>query len=401
MPEPGPVPFPEVDPFSPYDVGTFAGVPRANSANRAHARAAILGVPFDTGTNARRIGCRQGPEHIRRSAPPERRFLFHSDRDAISELKVIDYGNVGVVPGKVEQAFLAIERAVAAILAHGTLPVVMGGDGSVSLPQLRAVSGRFPDLAGVHVDAHTDAFDVPGAGPYTTSTTFLRAEEEGLVDRESVIHIGPRGLGIAPGGTASAVTADGHRVIGSDEFCARGPAAVADDVPAMQGGRPVYLCWDMDFFDPSAAPGVASPEWGGPDVRSALSFLRLLWRLDIVHVDVNTVSPPHDLHETTGNLAARVIFECLDLAATPPSRRREEASTGDPSVLSMITASPRRPSTEMGTPTIATAGQRPFRPTRISGLGVPARCFGSMAWTPTAPFAVWVTARSIVIEQSA
>lgn len=322
MPDSGPVPqpaadpLPEGDPFSPYDVGTFAGVPRANSENRARARAAILGIPFDTGTNARRIGCRQGPEHIRRSAPPERRFLFHSDRDAIAELNVVDYGDVGVVPGKVEQAFPAIERAVSAILDHGTLPVTMGGDGSVSLPQLRAVSRRFPDLAVVHVDAHTDAFDVPGAGLYTTSTTFLRAEEEGLVGRESVVHIGPRGLGIAPDGTASAVAAEGHRVIGSDEFCTHGPAAVADDVVAMLSGRPVYLCWDMDFFDPSAAPGVASPEWGGPDVRSALEFLRLLWRLDIVHVDVNTVSPPHDLHETTGNLAARVIFECLDLAAS-------------------------------------------------------------------------------------
>ncbi|GAA1822155.1 arginase family protein [Actinomadura chokoriensis] len=326
MTDPGPAPIaagdplPGGDPFSPYDVGTFAGVPRANSGNRARARAAILGIPFDTGTNARRIGCRQGPEHIRRSAPPERRFLFHSDRDAIAELNVVDYGNADVVPGKVEQAFPAIERAVSAILDHGTLPVTMGGDGSVSLPQLRAVSRRFPDLAVVHVDAHTDAFDVPGAGLYTTSTTFLRAEEEGLVGRESVVHVGPRGLGIAPDGTASAVAAGRHRVIGSDEFCAHGPEAVADDVVAMLSGRPVYLCWDMDFFDPSAAPGVASPEWGGPDVRSALAFLRLLWRLDIVHVDVNTVSPPHDLHETTGNLAARVIFECLDLAASRSRR---------------------------------------------------------------------------------
>ena len=84
-------------------------------------------------------------------------------------------------------------------------------------------------------------------------------------------------------------------------------------------GRPVYLCFDMDVFDPSCAPGVATPSWGGLSAREGIEFLRGLVGLDIIAVHVNTVSPPRDVQNMTAFLAAQVIYESLVLLCQKPS----------------------------------------------------------------------------------
>lgn len=304
-----------IDPaaLSPFEPGTFAGLPRLASGDAP--AAAILGVPFDLGRNGYRIGSRQGPDAIRRTAQPDRRFLFHSDRDFLAELGVVDCGNVGLVPSETEEAYEAIEAAATAIHAAGTLPVSMGGDGAVTLPQLRAAYRKYGELAVVHCDAHTDAWDVPGTGRYTTTNTFLRAHEEGLADPTATFHIGPRGMLSSMGGTLSNVSKLGQQIIPMDEFADQGPAAVAAHVKSVLGDRPVYICWDMDFFDPSAAPGVAVPEWGGATPREGLSLLRDFGALNAIAFDINTVSPPHDVQNMTAHLAGRVIMEFLELTA--------------------------------------------------------------------------------------
>jgi agmatinase len=84
--------------------------------------------------------------------------------------------------------------------------------------------------------------------------------------------------------------------------------------------RPVYLCFDMDVFDPSCAPGVATPSWGGLSAREGIELLRGLAGLDIIAVDVNTVSPPHDVQNLTAFLAAQIIYESLVLLCQKPAR---------------------------------------------------------------------------------
>ena len=299
--------------LSPFEPGTFAGLPRLGRDNAPVA--AILGVPFDLGRNGYRIGSRQGPDAIRRAAQPDRRYLFHSDRDFLSELGVVDCGNVGLVPSETEEAFAAIEAAAAAIHAVGTLPITMGGDGAVTLPQLRAAYQKYGQLAVVHCDAHTDAWDVEGTGRYTTTSTFLRAHEEGLIAPEATFHIGARGMLSSLGGALTNLSPLGQQIITMDYFADQGPAAVAAHVKSVLGDRPVYICWDMDFFDPSAAPGVAVPEWGGATPREGISLLRAFGALNTVAFDINTVSPPHDVQNMTAHLAGRVIMEFLELTA--------------------------------------------------------------------------------------
>src|SRR4051794_24708691 len=140
--------------------GTFMGVPAC--AEPAGSRLAVLGIPYDMGTHPARIGARQGPDAIRVQSALVRRYLVDVDGDPITELGVVDCGNVPVVPSRIEESFAAIERAVRHVVDVGVTPLTMGGDGSVTLPQLRALHARYPDLAVLHFDAHTDSY--PGEG---------------------------------------------------------------------------------------------------------------------------------------------------------------------------------------------------------------------------------------------
>jgi agmatinase len=108
--------------------------------------------------------------------------------------------------------------------------------------------------------------------------------------------------------------AQGYELIDGYELDRRGPDEVLRHIHARLAGRPVYLCFDMDFFDPSCAPGVCTPTWGGPGAREGLALLRGLACLDFVAFDVNTVSPPHDLGGMTAFLAGTVMITCLALA---------------------------------------------------------------------------------------
>lgn len=93
----------------------------------------------------------------------------------------------------------------------------------------------------------------------------------------------------------------------------RGYASVLGDVHEILGDKPVYLCFDMDFFDPSCAPGVCTPTFGGATAREGLQLLAGLQGLKLVAIDVNTVSPPHDVGGMTAFLAATVMIQCLAL----------------------------------------------------------------------------------------
>jgi agmatinase len=187
----------------------------------------------------------------------------------------------------------------------------MGGDGAVSLPQMRAVHRHYRELVVLHVDAHTDAYPVPGI---TTSSTFTRAAEEALVDVSRSFHIGARGTLALPGAYAHTRQL-GYRLVLGDDVRGRGLASIIGEVRETVGRRPVYLCFDMDYIDPSAAPGVATPTRGGPNAAEAFDLLHGLAGLRIVAADINTVSPPHDVGGMTACLAGHVMLIALHLIA--------------------------------------------------------------------------------------
>jgi agmatinase len=289
-------------------VGTFLDAPFA--AQPDGARAAILGVPFDCGQHPTRIGCRLGPQSIRTHSPLVADAMADASFNLVRTLRLVDCGDAAVTPGAIEPSFAAIQDAVSGIVAAGALPVTMGGDGAVTLPQIRAVARRWPRLAVLHFDAHTDAYPVRHGGHYDNGNTFTHAAQDQLVDVAHSIHVGTRGaIDVEP---IVGVARDmGYEVITMEELRRRGLDALLTHLRERLAGKPVYLCWDMDVFDPSAAPGVANPVWGGFSAAEGLTILRGLAGLEIVAIDVNTVSPPHDPAGMTAFLAGQVMVEAM------------------------------------------------------------------------------------------
>jgi agmatinase len=290
----------------------FMGLPIGHSLEGA--KAAILGMPFDCGTSPVRIGARHGPsairqqsQHLRRHYPP------FSVADPFEALAVVDCGDAAVTPGRIEPSFEVMEQAMSLLIAEGAVSLTFGGDGAVTLPQLRAHAKRHPDLCVLHFDAHTDCYRPQGQDYHNTGTTFTRAAEEGLLDCANSFHIGARGT------TYQADILDysrgqGYRIIPDQELQARGIPDVLAEVREALAGRPVYLCWDMDVFDPSAAPGVCDPTWGGITPREGIQILQGLKGLGFVAYDINTVTPPLDSQNMTAHLAATVALLCLHLS---------------------------------------------------------------------------------------
>ncbi|WP_459618800.1 arginase family protein [Bordetella sp. 2513F-2] len=294
------------------------GLPSSLPAGAGAPRACVMGIPFDCGTHPFRVGSRQGPDAIREQSRLLRPFdLFR--RAGVDNppdfLRAVDLGNVVCHPGDPEASYPLIEAAVASVLDAGAIPISMGGDGAVTLPQLRAVSRRHPGFVVLHIDSHTDTYPIPG---YNTATTFTRAAEESLLDVGASYHVGTRGNSFM-GGVVEYGREVGYTVVPFDEM-QRDPQALFADIRARIGDRPVYLCFDMDIFDPSCAPGVCTPEWGGLSAREGLELLRSLVGLNFVAFDVNTVSPPQDVGGATAFLAATVMQEFCMLAAAAIQR---------------------------------------------------------------------------------
>ncbi len=290
---------------------TFMSVPFAETAENSHV--AIFGIPYDCGTSPDRIGARHGPAAIRRkSAMLGSYHELHPDIDLIKAHNLVDLGDVRVTPGVISGSYDAISEASQLVGGTGAIPLTFGGDGAMTLPQLRGLSAVYPDMVCLHIDSHTDTY--PGKSgdpsPYTTSTTFHRAAEEGVIDPTHSIHLGFHGDSSIANALQPAHDLGYHVITLADMLSVGINETVMNLLPIL-ADRPTYICFDMDIFDPSCAPGVCSPTWGGLNAREGIELIRYLGSLNIVAVDINTVSPPHDPGGMTAWLAATVAFEFL------------------------------------------------------------------------------------------
>lgn len=296
--------------------GGFMDAPWAASA--AGARAAILGVPFDCGTHAFRIGSRQGPASIREQSKLVRAFESEvADFDLREALGLVDCGDVVVTPGRIIEAFDRIEEAAWRIIEAGATPIGFGGDGSISVPLVRAAARKWPELSVLHIDSHTDCHPVDQEHPYDSASQFSHVALEQRVSPSTSYHVGIRGSSFRQG-VLPHTRSLGYNIITMRDYMRRGEADVLAELHATLKGRAVYLSWDMDSFDPSVAPGVCTPIWGGFTAREGLQLLRGLAGLNIVAVDINTVSPPHDINGMAAHLAAQVAFDCMLLLTRRP-----------------------------------------------------------------------------------
>jgi len=292
-------------------VRTFMRLPNVQDLDNADA--AIVGAPFDTGGTFR-VGARFGPESIRSISHLLRRYNPGLGVGIFDHLSVIDYGDVPVVPGYIEESYERIKEGLEPIHTAGVIPIVLGGDHSIALPELRAAAAVHGPLALVQFDSHPDTWDTYFGQKHTHGTPFRRAVEEGLLDPSRSIQVGMRGSIYDEGDWEDAidmgfdlVPTDTVRKLGIEETIARIRQRVRD--------AKTYVSFDVDFVDPAFAPGTGTPEIGGFTSREAQEFVRGLVGLDIVGCDVVEVLPPYDSAQITALLAANVAHEFLSLFA--------------------------------------------------------------------------------------
>ncbi|WP_194921584.1 agmatinase [Catenulispora rubra] len=312
---------------------TFLGVDRcdlANAPSLAGADVVIVGAPFDGGTT-HRPGTRFGPQAIRQAC-----YLPHDGSrpslalrvDGLRDLRVLDAGDVETYSGDIETSLAAIEAAVHTIAASGAIPVVLGGDHTVALPDATGVARHhgFGRVSMIHFDAHADTGDIEFGHLHGHGQPMRRLIESGAIRGDRFLQVGLRGYWPEPE-TLSWMAEQRMRSYEMTEIVTRGlPACLTEAFAiATDDCDGVYLSVDIDVADPGHAPGTGTPEPGGLSGRDLLdSVRRICYELPVVGLEVVEVSPPYDHADITAALGNRVVLEALSAIA----RRRADAAGG-------------------------------------------------------------------------
>ncbi len=305
-------------------IATFARLPRIEDVPRADV--AIVGIPFDTGVSYR-PGARFGPSHVRESSRLLRPYNPAQDVSPFAEAQVVDAGDIPANPFDIGEAVADIETAATALGARVDRIVSVGGDHTIALPLLRALTKKHGPVAVLHFDAHLDTWDTYFGAPITHGTPFRRASEEGLIDLTASCHVGTRG----PLYSKQDLDDDerlGFSIVSSVDIEERGVEAAIERVRRRVGDRPLYISIDIDVLDPAHAPGTGTPEAGGMTSRELLRMLRALSDLDVVGADVVEVSPAYDHAQLTGIAASHVVYELVTLMAARIGAGRRGGAQG-------------------------------------------------------------------------
>lgn len=309
--------MPRID--RPYvGIPSFLRAPVREDLSGLSPLAVVLGVPFDEGSPFL-PGSRMGPRAIREHSlrfgrrglydPQTRESLLERE---LAEGRIVDFGDVDVAPTNVEQTFAAITASVRAILDTGAMPVVLGGDHSITYPIVRAFDRPLHLL---HFDAHMDYGDFAEGLRYTNGHAFRHLGTDPTI--LSLTQVGVRSLRSSKSDHDDMLAA-GHRVIGPTEFRRIGPEGVAALVPA---GADLYVTIDVDVLDLSLVPGCVSGEPGGLDWSELRTTLRAVAeRATVVGFDFVEVNPPLDVGTgATSYLGALIVAEFLGcILATRP-----------------------------------------------------------------------------------
>ena len=279
---------------------------------------ALLGVPFDSGTSYR-SGARLGPREIRAQSALIRLYSYFLKVSPFETLTVVDAGDVDAPPVGIEPAYAAIEAGVRRVLDAGAMPLVAGGDHSISLPCLRAVAAAHGPVALVQFDAHIDTWGDYFGGKYFHGSPFRRAIEERLIDPTRYVQVGIRGPMYGEAEDFAYQRDLGVTTIDIGMVKREGLEATIARVRAAVGSHPVYVTFDIDSVDPAFAPGTGTPEVGGLSSFEAQVLVRGLAGLNVVGCDVVEVAPAFDgPGQITALLAANIMFELLCVRALRP-----------------------------------------------------------------------------------
>jgi formimidoylglutamase len=319
--------------YSDYDLPTYVGpttfmnlpwITDPAELRRQGVDVAIIGAPFDDAVT-HRSGARFGPRAIREAQYTS--GSIHSlqlDVDAFDLLTVVDAGDANIVPAWIERGHAMIYRKVREVAATGAIPIILGGDHSITWPAATAVAElRRPGSIGiVHFDAHADTANDSHGVLASHGTPMRRLIESGAVKGKNFVQVGLRGYW-PPVETFEWMEQQGLRWHFMREIEERGAEAVITQAieEALEGPDFIYLSIDIDVIDPGMAPGTGTPEPGGMLTREVLRAIRqIVGAVDLAGMDIVEVSPPYDHAETTAMAANRAALEAISALAV---RKRE------------------------------------------------------------------------------
>lgn len=312
---------------------TFLGVPECTwdePDTYAGADVVIVGAPFDGGTSYR-SGARFGPQAMRSTC-----YLPHDGSrpslamrvDALADIDVRDAGDVEMFSGDAERSCTALQEVIATISNTGAVPLVLGGDHTVTWPDVTGVArargwGR---VSVIHFDAHADTGDIEFGSLIGHGQPMRRLIESGAVRGDRFLQVGLRGYWPGPE-ILGWMAQQGMRSFEMTEVVAKGLDDVMDEVSRIATDEcdGVFLSVDIDVCDPGHAPGTGTPEPGGLSARQLLDQVRrICYELPVVGIDVVEVAPPFDHADITVLLGNRVVLEALSAIA----RRRKDDRDG-------------------------------------------------------------------------
>ena len=285
--------------------GLWADLHRV-SLTPADADFTVIGVPYDEGASAR-AGARMAPERMRYWS--QHLTPFSEDRTRLQGLGVCDLGDVAVADAA--RDFVGIAARIAQL---PNIPIVLGGDHSITIPVFEGQRRRFRDkrLGVLWLDAHPDLCD-EFAGSKLSHACAMRRGLEARIRGEDVCMVGLRSWEEQE---IELIEHGGLHVFTAAEVARRGMSAVAEDVVAVLSRcDAVHVSLDIDVLDPAAAPGTGIPDAGGLTSREVLTLLQSLQGLRLAGLDVVEVSPPLDPSEATVFAALKFIMEFIAVRA--------------------------------------------------------------------------------------
>jgi len=297
-------------------IRTFARAPLLSSPDGLDV--AVVGVPFDTATSMR-PGARFGPAGIRDASLLLRPWHPVQQVDVFGALSFADLGDLTTTPGNALRTTEQIAAQLEPILRAGATSLVLGGDHSIVLGELRAHAAVHGPLAVVLLDAHADTWEQYYGERYFHGTPFKRAYEEELIDPSRSLLAGMRGS-LYAAADLDEPRSWGFEIVPCEALRTWTPEQYGERVRARLGDGPAYLSFDIDCLDPAFAPATGTPEVCGLLPHEAIGFLRALRGIRFTGFDIVEVAPAYDTAaQTTALLAANIGYEMLALTTLAPS----------------------------------------------------------------------------------
>jgi agmatinase len=260
------------------------------------ANTVIFGAPFD-GTTSFRPGTRFAPNVIRNESYGLEVYSPYQDKE-LTDYKIFDYGDLVPTIGDVKAMIDRIEELATQITNDGKVPVMIGGEHSLSVGTVTALAKKYPDLHILHFDAHTDLRDTYYDHKYSHANVLYRAWE--LLGDDRIFQ-----FGIRSGDRTEFEWAKKHVV--QNKYNTNG----LDEALERVKGKPVYITIDYDVLDPSVFPGTGTPEPGGISFHELLEAILKFQGLNVVGADVMELAPHYDHSGASTAVACKVLRELL------------------------------------------------------------------------------------------